>query len=139
MTPAQGIDKLGFRRWYERQLIEGHGYLVTCLLSMMGVAASLELIDWHAPFSQVLFMITVIAAGGLLCALSLRRYQFLLFRAECLGAQSQCARCGTYGVLKVLGAATGQEGARGVVDRADNPWISVRCKKCGHEWRMENQ
>jgi hypothetical protein len=138
MTPAEGIDKLGFRRWYERQLIEGHVYFITCFLSLITIAACMELIDWKAPAAQVAFMLSIIVAGGVLCIVSLRRYNFLLLRAECFGSQSSCTHCSTYGVLKVLRAGTGEERTRGLVRRADNPWICVRCKKCGHEWRMHN-
>jgi hypothetical protein len=138
MTPAQGIEKLGFRRWYERQLIEGHVYFVTCFLSMIVIAASLEQIDWRASPGQIMFLLAVLVAGGALCIASLRRYNFLLVRAECLGSQSNCPECRVYGVLKVIGAGEGEERRGGVFTRADNPWIRVRCKKCGHEWRMEN-
>ena len=48
MTPADRIDKLGFRRWYERELIEGHAYLVTGFLSFIVIAVFLEEIDWRA-------------------------------------------------------------------------------------------
>src|SRR5687768_15842508 len=109
MTPAQGIEKLGFRRWYERQLIEGHVYFVTCFLSMIVIAASLEQIDWRASAVQIMFLLSVLVAGGAVCVGSLRRYNFLLVRAECLGAQSSCAQCGVYGVLKVVGAGEAEE------------------------------
>jgi len=138
MTSAQGIAKLGFRRWYERQLIEGHVYFVTCFLSLIAIAATLELIDWHAPFLQVVYMLAVMMGAGALCVTSLRRYQFILSRAECLGSQSSCEHCDAYGVLHVIGAGTGGERGRELFGTSDNPWIRVRCKKCGHEWRMEN-
>ena len=32
MDPTASIRKLGFRKWYERELIESHAALVTCLL-----------------------------------------------------------------------------------------------------------
>lgn len=137
MTSAQGIAKLGFRRWYERQLIEGHVYFVTCFLSLIVIAATLELIDWRAPFLQFAYLLAVIAGAGALCATSLRRYRFILSRAECLGAQSSCERCETYGVLHVIGAGAGNERTE-LFGATDNPWIRVRCKKCGHEWRMDN-
>lgn len=137
MTSAQGIAKLGFRRWYERQLIEGHVYFVTCFLSLIAIAAALELIDWHASFGQFVYMLGVIGAAGALCVTSLRRYSFLLGRAECLGAQSCCGHCDAYGILHVVGAGTGHARA-GLFDATDDTWIRVRCKKCGHEWRMEN-
>jgi len=31
MELSDGIRKIGFRRWYERQLIEGHLYLISSL------------------------------------------------------------------------------------------------------------
>jgi len=39
---AEGIRKTGFRRWYERQLIESHLYFVTAVLSLIVVGAGLE-------------------------------------------------------------------------------------------------
>ena len=81
-----------------------------------------------------MLMVAFAAAGVLLCMTSLRRYNFLLVRAECLGEQSVCAQCRVYGVLHVL-----SEGAGDQVDaQRDNAWIRVRCKKCGYEWRMDN-
>ena len=137
MTPAEGISQLGFRRWYERELIEGHVYLVTCFLALILIAVCLEEIDWRGPIGQLTFTLSALTLGAVLCAAGLRRYHFLLARAERLGEQSSCGECGTYGVLKVIGAGV-REAAESVEDDAENTWIRVRCKKCGHEWRMDN-
>ena len=137
MTPAEGIARFGFRRWYERELIEGHVYLITCVLSLTLIAACLEQIDWRAPLQQLLFTLCALVLGAALCIGSLRRYGFLLARAECFGAQSSCGKCGVYGILKVIGAGVGD--GRPVLDAADNPWVRVQCRKCGHEWRIDNQ
>ena len=136
MTPAQGIDKLGFRRWYERQLIEGHVYFVTCFLSLIMFAASLEQFDSRGPLGEQIWMAALLAASGYVCFKCLRWYNFLLVRAETLGAQSNCARCEAYGILKVVEAGHGT--AQDAASAGDNSWIRVRCKKCGHEWRMDN-
>jgi hypothetical protein len=40
--PASGIRRLGFRRWYERQLLESHFWLVSCILAMLLVAVCIE-------------------------------------------------------------------------------------------------
>jgi hypothetical protein len=138
MTSAEGIEKFGFRRWYERQLIEGHVYLVTCVLSLIAIAVCLEQIDWRAPAGRTVFLVSVLIAGGVLCVASLRRYHFLLLRAESLGEQSSCAQCRTYGVLKVLRAGEDEDRTEGSPAEADVAWIRVRCQRCGHEWRMEN-
>ena len=138
MTPAEGISKLGFRRWYERELIEGHVYFITCFLSLIVFAVCLEQIQWRGPPAELAFTLCALALGGALCIGALRRYSFLLARAECFGAQSNCGQCSTYGVLRVTGAGV-SDTAKSVLAAADNTWIRVQCKKCGHEWRIDNQ
>jgi hypothetical protein len=137
MTPAEGIAKLGFRRWYERELIHGHVYLVTSFMSLIMIAVCLDQIDWRGPLVQLAFTLCALALGGALCIGSVRRYGFLLARAECFGAQSSCSRCRTYGVLKVTDAGS-SESTASVVVPPDNTWIRVQCKKCGHEWRIDH-
>ena len=134
MTPAEGIHRHGFRRWYERQLIEGHAYFVTCFLSMLVVAVCLEQIDWRHPLGE-LASIGYIFGGTLLCVVSLRRYSRILVRAESLGGQSTCAQCSTYGALQVIGSG----GPGPAAEPGDSGWIGVKCNKCGHEWRMAPQ
>ena len=138
MTPAEGIAKLGFRRWYERELIEGHVYLVTCVLSLMLIAACLEQLDWSGPLMQFAFTLTALVLGGALCVGALQRYNFLLARAECFGEQSVCRGCKVYGVLSVIDAGAGEPGSSPLTS-ADNSWVRVRCKRCGHEWRIDNR
>jgi hypothetical protein len=137
VTPAEGIRKLGFRRWYERQLIESHVYFVTCILSTILVAVCAEQIDWRAG-GQDLALFGYLIGGAALAFASLRRYNFLLLRAECFGSQSTCANCLTYGVVAVLDAGIADADEERNAPPADNSWIRVRCKKCGHEWRMDN-
>jgi hypothetical protein len=137
MTSAEGIRRLGFRRWYERQLIEGHVYLVTCILSAVLVLACFEAVNWRGSFAGMAIMLLAAGAGLALALASLRRYRLIVVRAECLGEQSTCAGCRTYGLLQVLDAGSADGDAMGSAS-GDNAWIRVRCRKCGHEWPMEN-
>jgi hypothetical protein len=137
VTPADGIRKLGFRRWYERQLIESHVYLVTCILSTIVVAVCLEQIEWRA-LGQEFSLLAYIIGGLVLTFASLRRYNFLLLRAERFGTQSTCHNCRTYGVVAVLDAGEVDSNRERDAPSMDNSWIRVRCKKCGYEWRMDN-
>ena len=41
MELSKGIRKIGFRRWYERQLIESHLYFVSSFLCLIAVMAGL--------------------------------------------------------------------------------------------------
>jgi hypothetical protein len=61
---ADNIRKRGFKKWYERQLIESHAYLVTCFLCMILVAALLEELSFRAPGLKPFLMLAVIAGGG---------------------------------------------------------------------------
>jgi len=132
MTAADGIRKLGFRRWYERQLIESHGFLVTGFLSMIALIACLEEFSARAPLRSLAASLALIAGCGVVCVWSFRRYHALLIRAEHLGEHSVCGRCAVYGALEVV--QTG--GANAGVD-ADAAWLKVRCRKCGHQWTIE--
>lgn len=137
MTPAEGIARFGFRDWYERELIEGHAYFVTCILSLILTAACVEQLDWGAPLAQLGMTLFALVLGAALCIGALQRYGFLLARAECFGEQSNCAQCRAYGVLKVTGAGA-RSPAHSLLSPADNAWIRVQCKRCGHEWRIDN-
>jgi hypothetical protein len=126
MTLAEGIRKHGFRKWYERELLAGHAHLALTFLCMVGVLLAFEASGKFHTLADKLIDATaavVCVATGLW---ALRRYAFLLTRAEAVAAQAECPHCQTYGRLLLVegrpvpheaGAATG-----------------VRCKRCGHEW-----
>jgi hypothetical protein len=51
--PARSIGKLGFRKWYERRLIESHAWLITCFLCALGIAASLEGLSFKRSYPKM--------------------------------------------------------------------------------------
>jgi ferredoxin len=134
---AERIAKLGFRRWYERQLIEGHLYLVSCFLCMILVVACLEELSFRDPGLRHLLMMGLSLGGGWVGIFSWGRYRTIVARAERLGDQSTCAGCKTYGSLQVTasGPVSALDYARDR-ERAEM-WIRVRCRKCGHEWCIQ--
>lgn len=117
--PARSIGRLGFRKWYERRLIEGHAWLISCFLCALGIAASLEGLSFKRP-DFVLTLLFVFVAG-LVCWYSLQRYRVIMDEAERLGERSICGSCRAYGAFKLLG---------------DYPKMNVRCRKCGNEWLL---
>lgn len=125
---AEGIRRLGFRRWYERQLIESHVYFVTAFLSLVVAIAGLEAYNAAAQGSTRLLMAGLIASGIVVCAWSFRRYQHLLGRAVRAAEHSRCTQCETYGALEVVRWPTA-----GTSQAA----LTVRCRKCAHEWQIE--
>ena len=122
MEPARSISRLGFRKWYERRLIEGHAWLVTALLCAIVIAVSLELLSFKQPFLNWLGNAGVIFVAGLIVWHGVRRFLSILREAERLGSQSTCQSCRNYASFTVI---------------AESPRMSVRCRKCGHEWTFD--
>ena len=134
MAPGDGIARAGFRRWYERQLIEGHLYLVTCFLCMILTTACLEAANFRSLGLQPALMVAIGGAGALVGIVSWQRYRVIMARAELIGEQSTCANCHTYAAFNVTASGTvDADPAPGAIDL----WLRVRCRKCGHEWRIE--
>ena len=133
--PADAIRKLGFKKWYERQLIESHVYLVTCFLCLILVVALLEGFSFRAPGLQPLVTLALIAGGGLVGLFSLRRYGTIMREAERLSGRSTCEGCGAYAKFDVVESG-GSFGPSQVGDGAPTTWLRVRCRQCGHDWTM---
>ena len=125
MNLAEGIRRHGFRKWYERKLLQGHAHMVLCIFSVLGLLMALE--NAGAVRSLASQWDDLLAA--LLCAgtglWALRRYLNLLAHAEAVAHQADCAHCGTYGRLDLLQSdASGEQ-------------VQVRCRKCGSIWRID--
>lgn len=122
MNLPDGIRKLGFRKWYQRELLQSHAHLLLLFLCAIGLLATFEVFSRSEPWTEQAFdvaaLILLVAVG----IWSLRRYLFLLMHAEQVANQAVCERCQTYGRLTVLEESrTGQQ-------------VTVRCKKCEFEW-----
>ena len=120
--PARSIGRLGFRKWYERRLIEGHAWLISCFLCGLAIAASLEGVSFKRAESIPLLVFVFV--GGLVCWYALQRYRTIMVEAERLGERSVCGSCRAYGAFSVL---------------ADQPKMNVRCRKCGNEWQLDSE
>ncbi len=122
---AQGIQKVGFRKWYERELLSSHAHMVLAFLCVIGLMAALEVFK-GGTLADKLFD----AAAILICAgvglWALRRYLALLMHAEHIANQADCPHCATYGLLTLLS------------EDANHQQTRVRCRKCAHEWTIES-
>jgi hypothetical protein len=120
---SDGIRRVGFRKWYERQLLSSHAYMILALLSMVAMVASFEAFREGSMHEKLLDVLFVIVSGAI-GLWSLRRYLFLLMRAEGAANQASCADCGEYGRFSVVGE-----------DPNRNETL-VRCRKCEHSWTI---
>ena len=125
MKLADGIRKHGFRKWYERELLQSHAHMALTFLCGVGIVAAFEGLTRHRENGNQatnLLALAICAAVGLW---SLRRYLYLLNHAEAVAHQAECRQCGTYGRLRLVG------------ERPDDG-VSVRCASCQHEWRIDD-
>lgn len=74
MEIAAKIREIGFKRWYERQLIESHAYLVTCFLSMIAVAVTLEVPSLMRLGFETLVRLAIAFGGIALCVVAWKQY-----------------------------------------------------------------
>jgi hypothetical protein len=121
VEPASSIEKLGFKRWYERQLIESHAWLVSCILCALAIAATLEITGFRLTSFAGFLAFGFVYLAGVVGWHSLRRYRALMVQAERLSEQSTCRACKTYAAFNVIAA---------------QPRIAVRCRKCANEWTL---
>lgn len=123
MNAATRIRRLGFRKWYERELLHSHANLVLLLLSAIGLLASAEVYDRSLGLLDQLEVIASAIASGVIGVLALRRYLYLLNHAEYVADQAICRHCDSYATFDLIGG--------------DEPVLRVRCRRCRHEWRIE--
>ena len=138
MDIATRIRELGFRKWYERQLIDSHLSLTTCFLCGITVAACLEEVSLaEFGWKPASLLVIVFSAAGV-GLYSWRRYITVLERAETYGSHSTCPACKTYGRFEIVASGNRAEGPYLDPQAAPlpYPWLRVRCRKCGTVWRM---
>ena len=126
MKLADGIRKHGFRKWYERELLQSHVHLVLTFFCAIGIFAAFEALG---RFRSLGDQLTNIVAIGLCTAVgiwALRRYLRLLMHAEVTANQADCPACKAYGRFKL---------------ESENPHdssVSVCCNKCQHRWTISD-
>ncbi len=137
MASLDRIRTDGFRRWYERQLIECHAWLVSWFLGLIVLVSGIELAG--AGSSSRFGGILLILGGLALTLFSWSRYRLLLEIAERLGEQAVCPKCDTYGKFSTVAAGPNplpDGGDPALENHGGGIWLRVKCKKCGDEWML---
>jgi hypothetical protein len=134
MTVADYIHRHGFRRWYERQLVESHAYLALAFVALILLLSGVEVLGDAKGGLYYLGVLSAAALGGILMIVAWRRFIVLLMRAEQFAEGATCRNCAAWGRFKVLGQ---ESVADDDPPEAGRPhWLRVRCTQCGHEWRL---
>jgi len=122
---VEQLQRIGFRKWYERQLLSSHVHMVLAFLSAICVVGAMEAFrtaQGDTQLANVLFVVVCAAIG----AWAMRRYAFLLIRAEQAANQASCPDCGDYGRFRVVG------------HRPRLHEIDVRCSRCPCGWTFSS-
>ncbi|MEJ8835967.1 hypothetical protein [Ramlibacter sp. AN1133] len=118
---ADTVRRVGFRKWYERQLLSSHAHMVLAFLSVIALVASMEAFRTsQGELQQANVMYVLVSA--VIGAWALRRYLFLLMRAEHTANQASCPDCGDYGRFEVVRQRVGVQE------------MDVCCRKCSRIW-----
>lgn len=135
MAIVRSIQRRGFRKWYERELLVGHSHLVLLLLSALTLVGGME--AFSQPDARRWLMggcVLVAAAIGLW---ALRRYLFLLTRAEHIANQAVCAQCKAYGRWAVEPPGAARRGPAAAEDDGEPAQMRVCCRACGWRWQID--
>ncbi len=135
MQVNEYIHRFGFRRWYERQLIESHAYLALGFVALILLLAGVETMGQLTSAVDYILVLMAAAGGGVLLLVAWRRFGVILKRAEQFAETATCPGCGVWGKFVVL---------RQEVEQAEDPpeagrphWLKVRCSKCNQEWDLK--
>lgn len=134
MRPSDYIQRFGFRRWYERQLIESHAYLALGFVALILMLSGAEMLSEMKSGSGYLTTLLVAALGGLLVVVAWKRFNVLLARAERFAGGAECPTCKTWGKFRVLGQEAAPDDDPPEAGRPS--WLRVRCAQCGGEWKL---
>jgi hypothetical protein len=121
---AEGVQRYGFRKWYERELLSSHAHLLLTVLCCIALIGTLEVFA-GASLEDKLLNVGMFVASGAIGLWALRRYLYLLMHAEEVANQASCPGCASYARFEVL-AEDRRNGA-----------TAVRCRSCHHEWTIE--
>ena len=124
-TFAQRLQRLGFKRWYERQLLSSHAHLVLCVLSLVGLLGGFEAYSRAArDLGDKVLDLSAIGLCALIGVGSLRQYLRRIAQAEYVANQANCPDCGRYARWTC------------VADHRDA--VDVACRDCPRRWRIES-
>jgi hypothetical protein len=124
MKLAEGIRKHGFRKWYERELLQSHAHLLLTFFCMIGMFAAFEALGSNRTWGDQAVDLLAIALCAAIGVWALRRYLYFLNHAELAAHQADCPQCKAYGRFALESENDAQQ------------TLEVCCRKCQHRWTI---
>ena len=126
MRLSDGIRRHGFRKWYERELLQSHLHLALTFLCAIGLFGAFEAAMHFTTWTDRAIDALAILACGAIGVWALRRYLYLLMHAEHAANQADCPHCGSYGRLTLVDEPS-----------PSNASVKVCCRQCAHQWSID--
>ena len=127
MNTRRTIQRVGFRKWYERELLQSHGHLVLLIFCVLGLLGAVELYAVRAGWVSQLSALLCAGASAIVGYWALRRYMYLLGHAQHVAEQAICPACRTYARWDIEDDAQ---------ERASEQQLRVRCRGCATVWHI---
>jgi len=124
MKLAEGIRKHGFRKWYERELLQSHAHLLLTFFCAIGIFAAYEALGRFRSFGEQLHNLVAIGLCAAVGVWAVRRYLRLLMHAEVTANQADCPACKAYARFTLES------------ENAGDGSVQVCCSKCQHRWTI---
>jgi hypothetical protein len=121
-----GMRRLGFRKWYERELLRSHAHLALTFLCAVGLFSAFEALAQFSSWTDRLIDALAIVASGTIGTWSLQRYLHLLMHAENVAHQADCPQCGVYARFTLVDGG------------AERGGVTVCCRQCAHRWSISD-
>lgn len=128
MRLSDGIRRHGFRKWYERELLQSHAHLALTFLCAVGLFGAFEAAMHFTGWADRVLDAFAILTCGAVGVWALRRYLYLLMHAEHAANQADCPHCGVYARFTLV------EGSAACAA----PSVTVRCRDCAHQWSIDD-
>jgi hypothetical protein len=128
MRLSDGIRRHGFRKWYERELLQSHAHLALTFLCAVGLFGALEAAMHFTSWADRIIDALAILASGAIGVWALRRYLYLLMHAEHVANQADCPHCGVYARFTLVEEAAAASAAP----------VRVCCRECAHQWSIDD-
>ena len=127
MRLSDGIRRHGFRKWYERELLQSHAHLALTFLCAVGLFAAVEAAMHFTAWTDRAIDALAILISGAIGVWALRRYLYLLMHAEHVANQADCPQCGTYARFSLVEGTPATTGLS----------VTVCCRQCAHQWSID--
>jgi hypothetical protein len=124
MKAVQTIRRVGFCKWYERELLSSHAHLVLLLLCTLGLVGSFEAFSQSPDVGSRLVVAACALVSAVIGLWALRRYLYLLQHAEYVADQAVCGGCQSYAKWDLLHEEEPQRR------------MEVCCRRCGRRWHI---